>query len=57
MVKHVTDGDPDLISQKGSANHMKFFPAGTSFKTVDHFRQMLVRKRFAKYSYISEEDN
>ncbi len=36
--------------------YLGHFPAGTSFRCVDHFRQMTIAKQFQKYDYGLEEN-
>ena len=38
VLKEMTDSDPNYVSQKGFLNLVKFFPAGTSFNTLEHLR-------------------
>ena len=36
--------------------YLGHFPAGTSFRCVDHFRQMTLAKKFQKYDFGLEEN-
>lgn len=46
MIGLLSDSDPSLISKKGLETYMGHFPAGASFKQVNHFRQLILAKRF-----------
>jgi homoserine acetyltransferase len=47
----LSDSDPKLISKKGLETYMGHFPAGASFKQVNHFRQLILAKKFQEYDY------
>ena len=49
VMQVLSDRDPNHISEKAQKNYFKFFPAGTSFKTIEHFRQLLLTDRFARF--------
>ena len=34
----ISDSDSSLLSQVGKYNFFKFFPAGASFQSINHFR-------------------
>jgi len=36
--------------------YLGHFPAGTSFRCVDHFRQMTLSKKFQKFDFGLEEN-
>jgi lysosomal acid lipase/cholesteryl ester hydrolase len=42
----LSDSDPRLVSKKGLETYMGHFPAGASFKQINHFRQLVLAKRF-----------
>ena len=52
----ISDDDPNAISQKAMETYLGHFPAGTSFRCVDHFRQMTLAKQFQRYDYGLEEN-
>ena len=56
-LKELSDKDPKLISQKGYEEYSKFFPAGCSFQSIEHFRQIMVSGKFQKYKYEKSFDN
>lgn len=37
-LKYFTDSKPELCSQKAIINYGAHFPAGTSYKSLDHYR-------------------
>jgi hypothetical protein len=38
----ISDEDANAISQQGIDTYLGHFPAGTSFRCVNHFRQLMV---------------
>jgi len=52
----ISDNDPKAISQKAMETYLGHFPAGTSFRCVEHFRQMTLSKQFQKYDFGLEEN-
>lgn len=56
-IKDISDSDPSLISKEGFSNYTKFYPAGTSFQSFNHFRQMAMTGEFRKYNYESSRKN
>lgn len=51
------DANSDHISHFGLENMLGHAPAGTTFKQVNHFRQLVCTGRFQKYSYDSKSKN
>lgn len=52
-----SDGCPQNISKIGKTNNEKFFPAGSCFKQVHHFHQLLNEGGFRKFRYSTPELN
>ena len=50
-VKQIADDDPKLINQKQIDSYMAHFPAGSSLKSVLHFKQMMIKKQFEHFDY------
>lgn len=40
LLSQVSDSNPSLIDQDALQNLFKFYPAGTSFQCIDHFKQL-----------------
>lgn len=55
-IKILSDDNPKEINQKSLENFLAHFPAGTSFKTVKHFKQLMISKRFEKFDYGKDEN-
>ena len=53
----ISDSDSSQLSKNGKYNFFKFFPAGASFQSINHFRQLSIHGEFKKYDYESEELN
>ena len=49
ILQRVSDQDTSLIDKDGLQKYLEFFPAGNSFKCLDHFRQLTLSGKFAKY--------
>lgn len=43
------DKDIKMIDEKGILNFNGHFPCGSSFKSVEHLRQIILRKEFAMF--------
>ena len=56
-VKYFTDSKPELCSQKAIINYGAHFPAGTSYKSLEHYRQIFDKKEFRLYDYGTETKN
>lgn len=52
----MTDSDPSLLSQSALETVYGFIPCGTSFRCIDHFRQVMVNKEFNCYDFGAEEN-
>ena len=52
----LSDDDPKKINQSGLEMYMGHFPAGTSYKCLDHYRQLLLTDCFQKYDYGLEKN-
>ena len=50
----ISDSDPEKLSYSGLKNYLGHFPAGTSFMCINHYRQILLAKRFQKYDHGPE---
>ena len=53
----MSDQDTSYIDKAGLQKYLEFFPAGCSFKSLDHFRQLIVSGKFAQYHYDTEKEN
>jgi hypothetical protein len=42
----ISDEDSNAISQQGLETYVGHFPAGTSFRCLNHFRQLMVSGKF-----------
>ena len=49
VTSDLSDKDPNKINKDAQNTHFQFYPAGTSFQAIDHFRQMLQNGLFRKY--------
>ena len=57
MMGLMTDPKPWLISRKAMYEvYGRFYPAGTSYKQLDHIRQMVLTGEFKKYDYGAIEN-
>jgi len=57
LAKLMTDPNPWLISQKALYEvYGKFYPAGTSYKNLEHIRQLVSTGEFKKYDYGNIEN-
>jgi len=45
------DDDPTMVSEKGIETFLGHFPAGTSYRCVNHFRQLMLSGDFRKYDF------
>ena len=50
------DDDPKKISQAGMESYMGHFPAGTSYRCLDHYRQLILTDSFKKYDFGLEKN-
>ena len=50
------DDDPLKISQFALETYMGHLPAGTSFRCIEHYRQLLVNKKFQKFDFGLEKN-
>ena len=55
-VSLISDEDPSLLSQEGFTTFMGHYPAGSSFRCVSHFRQMMLAGAFQKFDYGLERN-
>lgn len=55
-LKYLADGDPKQLSQPALETFYGHFPAGTSFRCVNHFKQCIVSKNFQSYDFGVEEN-
>lgn len=56
-IELVVDADAKLISKRALRNFAKFYPAGSSVRQFQHFKQLLMTGEFKKYDYESAEGN
>lgn len=52
----ICDDDPKKISQTGLETYMGHLPAGTSYKCMDHYRQLILSDNFRKYDHGLEQN-
>ena len=52
-----SDGCPENISKIGKSNGDKFFPAGSCFRQIHHFHQLLHEGGFRKFRFETSEEN
>ena len=52
----VCDDDPTKISQEGLDTYMGHLPAGTSYRCLDHYRQLILTNNFKKYDHGLEKN-
>lgn len=50
----ISDTDSKNISQTGFETYCGHYPAGTSFRCIEHFRQMIKAKKYQKYDFGEE---
>ena len=50
------DDDPNKISQSAFETFMGHMPAGTSYRCLDHFRQLILTDTFRKYDFGLEKN-
>lgn len=55
-VRMIADDDPKTINQAQLDSYMAHFPAGSSVKSVLHYKQLMVRKAFEHFDYGAEEN-
>lgn len=55
LTANTSDSDTTLIDPIAKFQHFRFYPAGTSYQSINHFRQMLLSGKFQKYDYGSKE--
>lgn len=55
-VKLLCDDDPREVNQFCMENFMAHHPAGTSLKSIKHFKQLMNRKSFEHFDYGKEEN-
>jgi lysosomal acid lipase/cholesteryl ester hydrolase len=55
-VKLLCDDDPREINQISLEAFLAHFPAGSSFKSVKHYKQLLNSKTFEHFDYGKEEN-
>ena len=51
-----SDDEPGTVSELAKYNMVGHFPSGTSFQTLNHFRQLIQKGTFEKYDYGFEEN-
>lgn len=57
VTAQLSDEDPSTIDPAAKANHFKFYPSGTSFQSINHFKQLLMTGEFKKYDFENDEEN
>ncbi len=55
-MKLASDDNPDLIDARGKETLTGHFPSGTSFRAINHFRQLMLAGKFLKYDFGREEN-
>ena len=55
-IKLLSDDNPNELNQRSIESFLAHFPAGTSLKSVLHFKQMMINKRYEHFDYGSEEN-
>ena len=57
LLSIISDGRDELVDDDAWGNYAMFYPSGASFQSVDHLKQMIETKKFARYDYEDEEKN
>lgn len=55
-LKMLSDDDPREVNQVQLEGYFSHYPAGTSLKTIRHFKQLINNKRFEHFDYGKEEN-
>ena len=55
-MKWIVEPQPELVSLKALEVWLNFYPAGASFKLIDHIRQIVVTGETKKYDYGIDEN-
>lgn len=55
-IKLLSDDDTKEINTISLESFMAHFPAGTSYKSINHFKQVMKSKKFERYDYGKEEN-
>ena len=55
-IKAFTDEDLEGLNLKGKETYFRHYPAGTSFNTVNHFRQIMNARQLQKYDHGLEKN-
>ena len=50
----MTDRNSDLASEQALHQYVKFFPAGTSYQNIMHFKQLVETGEFKRFDYGPE---
>ena len=56
MIKEISDRNPETISEIALENYLKFFPAGGSYQSLEHFKQIMDSGEFKKFDHGREEN-
>jgi hypothetical protein len=55
-LKLISDDDPSELNQNSLASFVAHFPAGSSFKSVKHFKQLMKHGLFEHFDYGRAEN-
>eukprot|EP00347_Sterkiella_histriomuscorum_P012882 403366856 len=55
-LKMLSDDDPREVNQNCLEGYLSHYPAGTSLKTIRHFKQVMNKKSFEHFDYGQEEN-
>ena len=55
-IKVIADDDPKEINQMCLESYVAHFPCGTSFKSVKHYKQLMIKKQFEHFDYGKQEN-
>ena len=57
ITQKMSDSDASLINTNALEAYLKFFPSGSSYRCLDHYRQVYITDEFKKYDFGSAELN
>ena len=55
-ISMLSDSDPRLISKKGLETYLGHFPCGVSYNAINHYRQIMVAKKFQMLDHGCEKN-
>ncbi len=56
-IARLSDQDPNNLAEGGLETFLGHFPAGSSFRCVNHFRQLSLDTEFKKYDFGTQENH